>query len=334
MQRKGQTPRRGHFSLVVNINRLHQAIRGGRGPSLDELARLLECGPRNAKRYLQRLRNELQAPLIYDREQKGYRYRDPGWELPPFEFSEGELLAFFLAERVLKQAGHTPEAELLRTALRKVAALLPERISVNPANIGEALSFEPPPRVMVEPAHLNTLARVIAEQRTIQILYHTQSRNQTLWRKIDALHLHNFAGDWYVVAFDHLRQSVRDFHVGRVKSLKETPDYFTPPGKWDAAEYLRRGFAMMRGGQLTTVSLVFDAYQSRYMRERQAFHPEESREELPGGGLRLTFAVGRNGLDAVARFCLTYAGHCRAEQPAALREMVRERLRNALEQHQ
>ena len=33
-------------------------------------------------------------------------------------------------------------------------------------------------------------------------------------------------------------------------------------------------------------------------------------------------------------FCLPYAGHCRAEKPAALRELIRERLEQALSQHQ
>jgi len=69
------------------------------------------------------------------------------------------------------------------------------------------------------------------------------------------------------------------------------------------------------------------------MRERQAFHPEEQREELPDGSLRLSFQIGSNGLAAVARFCLTYAAHCRVERPAALRKIVREQLLLALEQH-
>ena len=327
-------PERHHFSLLANVAKLHNAIRTGRCPTLDELAELVECSPRNAKRHLRNMRERLNAPLVYDAIRKGYRYREPGWELPPFEFSEGEMLAFFLAERVLKHAGHTPEAMLLRSALRKFATLLPEKISLNPTALGEAVTFENSPHVMVEPAHLNLLARVAVEQRTVEILYHTQSRNQTLTRKIDVLHLHNFAGDWYAIAFDHLRRELRDFHVGRIKSITETDDYFTPPAKWDAADYLRRGFGMMRGGQSAQVSIIFDAYQARYMRERQAFHPDESRAELPDGSLRLTFRVGRNGLDAVARFCLTYAGHCRVEQPAALREMVRERLQSALQQHQ
>ncbi len=90
----------------------------------------------------------------------------------------------------------------------------------------------------------------------------------------------------------------------------------------------------MRGGKLTTVSIVFDAYQARWMRERHTFHPEEEREELSGGELRLRFPVGTNGLEAVARFCLSYAGHCRAEQPDALRKLIRERLTLTLKQHQ
>ena len=69
------------------------------------------------------------------------------------------------------------------------------------------------------------------------------------------------------------------------------------------------------------------------MKERIAFHPDEQRQDLPDGGLRLTFPVGRNGLDAVARFCLAYAGHCRAERPAALRKLIRERLTRALADH-
>ncbi|HEV7906127.1 MAG TPA: WYL domain-containing protein, partial [Pyrinomonadaceae bacterium] len=96
---------------------------------------------------------------------------------------------------------------------------------------------------------------------------------------------------------------------------------------------LRRGFYMMRGGRSTTVEIIFDAYQARWMRERQTFHPNERREDLPDGSLRLTFPVGRNGLDAVARFCLAYAGHARAERQTALRRLIRERLTCALKDH-
>jgi predicted DNA-binding transcriptional regulator YafY len=130
-----------------------------------------------------------------------------------------------------------------------------------------------------------------------------------------------------------MRGEVRDFHAGRIRHLSLTTKFFDPPVGWNADDYRRRGFYMMRGGRTTTVQIVFDSYQARWMKERIAFHPDERREDLPDGSLRLTFPVGRNGLDAVARFCLADAGHCRAECPAALRKLLRERLSKALKDH-
>jgi predicted DNA-binding transcriptional regulator YafY len=314
---------------------IHRAIRSGQCPTTADLAALknVERSERTIKRDLQALR-EMGAPLYFDRERRGWRYRDPGWEMPFGRMTEGDLLAFFTAERTLQATGHSPEAEQMRRSLARLAALLPEEVTVSLSAFGETISSESAPYVAVDAALLNRLARAAALCRTVEFDYYTQSRDEHNHRRVDVLLLHNLAGDWYAVGWDHLRRDYRDFHVGRVSRLRETGDYFEPPPGWNKDDYLRRGFQMMRGGRLTRVRIVFDAYQARWIRERDKFHPEERREELEGGELRLSFPVGRNGLDAVARFCLTYAGHCLVEAPAALRRMVVDRLQTALKQHQ
>jgi predicted DNA-binding transcriptional regulator YafY len=327
-------PSRVHMRAFARLQYLHEAISSGRYPSTQDLALYADRNPRTIKRDLKALRDDFKAPLVYDRKRKGFRYDDPGWQLPPARFSEGELLAFFTAHHVMQACGQKPEATLLCNALAKLAAFLPEQVTFNPNTISAALTFEPMPHVSVEPYILQTLTRAALEHRTVFVWYYSQHRNQLTERKLDVLHLHNFANDWYAIAFDHLRQDIRDFHIGRIRHLQETETFFTPPPDWNADAYLRRGFFMMRGGRLTTVSLVFDAYQARWIRERHTFHVDEQREDLPDGSLRLSFPVGSNGLDAVARFCLAYASHCRAEKPAALRRLIRERLQQALSQHQ
>lgn len=329
----GQSSARVHTRALSRLQQIHQEISAGHFPNARSLARLLERSDRTIKRDLQFMRDQLGAPLVFDRVRKGWRYRKPGWALPPVEFNEGELLAFFTAAEVLRATGHAPEVILLRAALAKLAAFLPSEINVSAATLGEALTFQPLPHVIVEPATLQALARAAAEHRTISLDYYSQHRNEQTHREADVLLLHNFAGDWYAVAYDHLRREVRDFHAGRIRRLSLTTKYFDPPANWNADDYLRRGFFMMRGGRITTVSIVFDSYQARWMKERIAFHPAERREDLSDGSLRLTFPVGRDGLDAVARFCLAYAGHCRAERPAALRKLIRERLTKALTDH-
>ena len=324
---------RVHTRALSRLKLIHEEISAGRHPTVRSLARLLERSERTVKRDLREMRDQHGAPLIFDRKRGGFRYGRQGWTLPPYNFDEGELLAFFTAEHTLRATGHTPEAILLRAALAKLAAFLPPEVNVNAATLGEALTFQPIPHVLVEPATLQTLARAAAERRTISLDYHSQHRNEQTQREADVLLLHNFAGDWYAIAYDHLRREVRDFHAGRIQRLALTAKYFDPPAGWNASDYLRRGFYMMRGGRSTTVQIVFDSYQARWMKERIAFHPDERREDLSDGSLRLTFPVGRDGLDAVARFCLAYAGHCRAERPAALRKLIRERLTKALADH-
>ncbi len=323
---------RVHARAAARLKRIHEAISSGQYPNNRMLADLVERTERTVKRDLQYMRDQLGAPLHYERARRGWRYLEPGWN-PSLAMTEGELLAFFTAEHALKMTGHTPEAALLRNALSKLAAQLPEEVLVNLSTLGEALSFQQTPHVVVDPLTLQTLSRAAAERRTISFDYYSQHRDEQTHREANILLLHNFAGDWYAIAYDYLRGEVRDFHVGRIKRIEPTSKFFDTPTGWDAGAYLRRGFFMMRGGRSIKVVLVFDPYQSRWMRERQTFHPEEQRENLPDGSMRLSFTVGRNGLEAVARLCLSYAGHCRAERPALLRTLICERLNRALEQH-
>lgn len=326
-------PARVHTRALSRLKQIHEEVSAGRFPDTRALAGLLERSERTVKRDLAVMRDQLGAPLVYDRTRRGWRYNEPGWAFPPQKFNEGELLAFFTAAEVMRATGHAPEAVLLRAALAKLSAFLPAEVSVNLAALGEALTFQPLPHVAVEASVLQTLARSAVERHTVAFDYHSQHRNEDTRREADVLLLHNFAGDWYAIAYDHLRGEVRDFHAGRISRLALTERYFDPPVGWNADEYLRRGFYMMRGGRMTTVQIVFDSYQARWMRERQTFHPDERREELPDGSMRLTFPVGHDGLDAVARFCLAYAGHCRADRPAALRKLIHERLTKALADH-
>ena len=326
------TPR-VHARSLSRLRIIHEEVSAGRYPTVRRLAELLERSERTVKRDLQFLRHQLGAPLEFDRGKGGWRYTKLGWSLPPVRFGEGELLAFFTAEHALRASGRAPEAELLRAALAKLAGYLPDGVTVNLHTLGEAISFEPLPYAAADPDTLLTLTRAAAERRAVEFDYHSQHRDAHTRRRADVLLLHNFGGDWYAVAFDHLRNEVRDFHAGRITRLVEMSSTFEPPEGWDADKYMRRGFHMTRGGRVTTVELIFDQYQARWMRERRAFHPNERREELPGGELRLSFPTGTGGLEAVARFCLAYAGHCRVERPAALRRLVREKLLAALVQH-
>jgi predicted DNA-binding transcriptional regulator YafY len=323
-------PRRVHMHALARLLRICDEIRRGRYPNKPRLAELIERDERTVQRDLAELANVYGAPIEFDRRQNGFHFTDPDWRFPAVAITEGELVAFFTAERMLRRmdAGAV-EIKIAREALKKLAALLPEEIVVDLAALGEAISFAPEPALDVEPEVLSRLATAAARRETLRILYYSQNRGAETEREIDVLKLHQWLGEWYAISRDHLSGGeVRDFHAGRIRKLEKTGNTFTYPEDWNAEAYLRRGFGMFRGGEPVTVEIEFDAQQAPYARERQ-FHPTQRREEMDDGRVRLIFEVTEAALVQVARWLMQYAEHAIAIQPVKLREMMKQKLTEA-----
>ena len=316
------------------LRSLHLLIANRQCLNTKQIAEKLEVHPRTVRRYIAFLRDRFGAPIEFDQGNNGFFYTHPNWEMPLISLTEGELLAFFVATVALQGKGAAYEDERLRRAIAKIAAFLPEEISVNLGYLFENTSFQSPPHVLVEGKLLDTLHRAVSERETIEFDYRSPNSRTSSHRKGNPLLLHNHEGTWYVITFDQMRTDFRDFHTARISNLKPTGEFFDVPTGWNKEEHLNGGFGMYRGGEKTEVEIIFDEYQSQWMRERNFFHPQERREELPDGKMKLSFTIGEKGLEAVARFCLQYAGNFVAVKPEKLREIIKEKLQNSLAQHQ
>jgi predicted DNA-binding transcriptional regulator YafY len=323
------SPRRVHLYAYEQLSRVCAEIQRGRYPTKTDLARIVERHPRTVQRILAALVNDFDAPLEFDPKKNGFYFTDPTWRLPRVALTEGELINFFAAERVLRRLGATSEVQLARSALRRLSALLPSEVVVDVGALEDAITFAPEPVLDASPAVLHQLAWAAAHRQTLHVHYYSQHRAAHTERDVDVLLLHNHLGEWYAVCHDHETGEVRDFHAGRMTNLTNTRRTFVPPDGWDAEEYLRRGFGMFRGGSDVLVEVEFDQYQARYARER-AFHPTQRRRELSDGRLRVTFETTEAALEQVARWLLHYGEHAQALRPAALREMMREHLKRAV----
>jgi predicted DNA-binding transcriptional regulator YafY len=328
MKSHNQPPQRVHLHAYERLRSICAEIQRGRYPTKTDLARVVERHPRTVQRDLEALINRFDAPLDFDREKNGFYFTDPAWRLPPIALTEGELINFFAAERVLRRLGAASEVQLARSALRRLSALLPSEVVVDIGALEEAITFAPEPVLDASPAVLHQLASAAAHRQTLHIHYYSQHRAAHTERDVDVLILHNHLGEWYAVCYDYETSEVRDFHAGRITNIRNTRRAFTPPNGWNSEDYLRRGFGMFRGGEDVLVEVEFDQYQARYARER-AFHPTQRRTELRDGRLRLTFEITEAALEQVARWLMQYGEHAQALRPIALREMLRQRLMNA-----
>lgn len=95
------------MNFFDRVQQLHALLRDRRTPiSGQQLQEELECSRATLHRLIAKLRDELGAPILYEREPPGYRYRsDANFELPGLWFTPHELVALLTIERVLAETG-------------------------------------------------------------------------------------------------------------------------------------------------------------------------------------------------------------------------------------
>jgi predicted DNA-binding transcriptional regulator YafY len=315
------------FSLQ-RIAALDRAIRAGEYPNARTIARELEVGHRTVQRDVEFLRERMGAPLVFDQRRNGYYYAKPDYRLPLMTLTEGELVALFLAERVLQQYRGTPYAADLSRAFGKITAGLPERVTVDLSHLGEGHSFRTTAASELDPETFRVLTLAIRSRQRLAIRYYSASRDEETAREVDPYHLASVDGQWYLVAKCHLREEVRMFAPARIRSMEARGDLFDLPADFRIDEYLAQSLSVLRGaaGESYRVLLRFTGDAVKYVRER-TWHPSQCSELTPDGDLIMSLGVSH--LREVERWVLSWGSECLVVEPAELIERVARTLAEA-----
>lgn len=311
---------------------IDRAVRAGRFPTAEVMARELEVNRRTIFRDIDFMRHSLGAPLRVCRTHRGYHYTEPDWRLPFFSLTEGELVSLFVAERVLQQyRGTAFEADLSR-AFRKITEQLGDEVTLNLADLDEAHSFR---LSAPSPQDVETFRRLVAAVRarhSVRITYWTASRDEVNQRTVDPLHLANIDGDWFLLAYCHRRKRVLTFAPSRIRELRVTDETFAPPAGFSPQAHLAGSFRVIREehGHVHCVRLRFSAFAARYVGER-TWHPSQTSVRLPDGRLEIEMHVA--SLIEVKKWALSFGSDCEVLAPAELRSQIQEEARKMLEAH-
>lgn len=314
------SPSHPQFKRLVYIDSL---LRTEKFPTMHELARPFDCSTRTIERDIARLRDEFGAPVYFDHAKGGYGYSDPTFVLPAIRMTQSELLAIFLAERVLAQYANTPLHHLLASAFRKIVTYLPEdEITLDFREFAGSFSFDPGPvRSEGKEEIFDLLTKAIANSRVVEMEYFSQYRNELSRRQVDAYHLHNYQGDWYVSGYCHWRQAMRDFALTRIHHLRVLEQTFTIPSSFDKQAYLKQQFGIEKGGAPQDVTVKFSAQQARWITEK-VWHHTEQKLPQPDGSLILKMHVPVTS--ELKRWIMSYGRDVEVLGPAELRARVKQ----------
>lgn len=300
--------------------RIHQAIQAGGFPNASTLAQGFEVSTKTINRDLAFMRDRLDLPLAYHPQRFGYHYTQPVSAFPSLQITEGELFALLVAEKALQQYRGTNFERPLISAFKKMAASLPDTVSLNLADWEQTISFRTSAEPVLNLEIFDALARAAAQRRQLKLAYRKPGRTEIEERVVDPYHLANINGEWFLFAFDHLRQDIRTFVPARIKAAQPTGRTFPRPQKFSLEKRLRDSFGVHFGQGEYDVVLRFSEFVADYIREKR-WHPSQQLRELKDGQLELRLKL--SGLEEIKRWVLSWAGEAVVVQPKELAMAVR-----------
>lgn len=307
--------------------RIHQALHSNSYPNANTLARELEVSAKSIQRDVEFMRSRLNLPIAYDGSRFGYFYTEDVKDFPALQITEGELVALVVAEKALRQYRGTSFEQPLLSALRKMEQSLPRTISLSLNEIAQTISFRTRAEPILDLKIFDALAKATAGRRQIEITYRKPGQRRADQRVVDPHHLANINGEWFLFAFDHLRNDLRTFVPARIKAVRLTGRTFERRQTFSLEERLRGSFGVQSGHGNFDVVIRFNERVADYIREKK-WHDSQQLRELKPGGVELRLKL--SSLAEVGRWVLSWGGDAVVVRPAELAQLVRQAAQKVL----
>lgn len=310
--------------------KIREGMQCGRLANCSALAQEYEVSSKTILRDIDFLKNQQDAPIEYDASRHGYYFTEENYSLPTISLNESDLFAICIAEKALVHYENTPLYQKLAKVFRKIEAVLPDKVTVEPGWVDEHISVVGEFQTKINPDVWETVSNGLRLNRTVIILYQKLGAAKAVVRNVDPYHALRCQGEWYVVGHCHLRDSLRTFAVSRIRHAQLLDSDFAIPKDFNPADLTAGRFGLFGGGKKQEVRIFFDAAHAPYVRERE-WSRDQRLSEMKEGGLELMFTA--SDLNEVSRWILSWGGGVKALAPQELTRLVRHELAAALESY-
>ena len=292
---------------------LHELLKVGKFPNCSTFAEKWEVASKTIQRDIDFLRDQMGAPIEYDALKRGYYYTDPFFMLPSISMNEGELTALMIGTRALEQYRGTPVAAKLESVLEKLSEILPDEISINPAELFSRFSFSSPPAIPVKPHIWETVLKGLLSKRRLEITYLGKTST------ISPLHMANLQGAWYLFVRFYDYDNFRQISIGRIEKARLLNQEVNDAG-FDAEKFLSNTLYRFAGdNEPFTIKLVFDKAVADSVMEHE-WHSNQKMKLQKNGKVELEFTA--KGDVEVKRWIMAWGRDCTVKSPKWVKQMI------------
>lgn len=263
------------MSEMVRLIRYSELLSNRRFLTKQELMEVQEVSLATFKRDIAKLRDQMNVPIVFDRDLGGYRLDKTSerTELPGFWFSQDEILALLTIQNMIGEL----EPGLLGPKLK------PLQTRLNTILTSQGMSAETlAQRVRLLHAgkrrmHLQSfevVAKGTLERKQVQILHLNRQTGEKLDRVISPQQLLYYRDNWYVDAWCHMRGGVRSFAIDAIETaevLGKSAKELDPP---TLKKHMSSGYGIFGGQAKAVAKLQFSSTRARWV-QFEEWHPDQ-----------------------------------------------------------
>lgn len=318
------------FDRIYDLHR----ILSGRKTAIpvQDILEKMECSRATFNRIKRHMLDFLGAPIVYKRDQGGYVYEQGSdYELPGLWFSEQEIHGLLAMQSLLSDL-NTGALKEAFTPIEKRFHRLLENNAISPTDIQNKIRFIGVGTRLNNNVTFVPVINATLQNQTLDIIYLARATRQKTCRTISPQRIINYRNNWYLDAWCHLRSGYRTFAMECIlESCSSQIDYHRVDFE-ELDSYLQSTYGIFSGGESDVVSLRFSAETTSRIAEEQ-WHPLQESTLNDDGTYTLSFPFNKNQPEELLRDILAHGSDVRIESPKALQSLLKEKLKNTLNQY-
>ena len=282
-----ETKQRESHVKSLRLLQLEKAIQNMNYPSVERLMKELEVSRRTILRDIDELKIYYNAPIEYDRQQKGYYFTDETFFVRNVLLSEGEVVAMAGILPLLERYDNTPLKETITKVYDTISQMLPNQIQVQTSLLNE-VQFISDPIPNIDSDVFHKIFEAIKQHKTISFGYRSISSTEHSPHSLDPYKIYCQKGDWYAVGFCHKHNKYSTYNLSRMKDIIIC-DPFTPDPDYEKKVHIDPHFGIWNNeNEAIKIELLFDKSINTYILER-TWHKNQTCHQNEDGSVYLSF---------------------------------------------
>jgi len=288
----------------------------------------LEVSPATFKRDLEYMRDRLAAPIIWDREHRGYSYDNSQigadqYQLPGLWFNTSEIQALLSMDALLENLQPGILSDHVKPLQSRIRLLLDEG-DHSVEEISKRIRILPVAAKNYRSQNFQLISQSVLTRKRLRIRYYSRQQDNESSREISPQRLTYYRDNWYLDSWCHWRKALRSFSVDAIKQVEILPETARDVDEQYLNNELASGYGIFSGSETHQAVLRFSPRIARWV-SRELWHPQQQSEYDESGYYILQIPYSQD--TELIMDILKHGSEVEVLAPPDLRRKVIERIR-------